>query len=232
MSNYQRYNFAVLLGTGLSFLLLGFGSTRAQGIRSKVNKGNQFYQKKKYEQALSQYKDALLDDPLNEVALFNQADALYKMKKYDQAIENYQKVVGSKDLKLSAKAFYNIGNAYFKQNKLQESIKAYKKALELNPGDYETKFNLELARARLKELSKKQPRNRKNQNKNQKPIKPSEWAKKLKEQAEQLVARKKYKDAYNLMMDGMKKDNTVRAFESFIRRIKDVVDIVEAHDAV
>ncbi len=203
-------------------------ASNAQGIRSKVNKGNQAFEKGDYEQALTYYKDALLDDPLNEVALFNQADALYKLKKYDQAIETYQKILGSKDLQLSAKAFYNIGNAYFKQNKLVQSIDAYKKALELNPDDFEAKFNLELARAKLKELSKKQKQqNQQQQNQQQKKIEPSEFAKKLKAQAERLVAQNKYREAYQLMADGLKKDQTVAAFQSFINRIKDVADIVE-----
>ena len=199
----------------------------AQGIRSKVNKGNEAFRKGDYEQALTYYKDALLDDPLNEVALFNQAAALYKLKKYDQAIETFQKIIGSKDLELSARAFYNIGNAYFQQNKLVQSIDAYKKALELNPNDFDTKYNLELARAKLKELSKKQKQqNQQQQNQQQKKIEPSEFAKKLKQQAERLVAQNKYREAYRLMEDGLKKDRTVAAFQSFINRIKDVAEIL------
>ncbi len=212
-------------------VLTAFFSTHlwAQGIRGKVNAGNEAFKKGDYEQALTKYKDALLDDPLNEIALFNQADALYKLKKYDQAIESFQKVTGSKDLQLSAKAFYNIGNALFQQNKLPQCIEAYKKSLELNPNDFETKFNLELARAKLKEMSKKQKQRQKGQKQNQQQqkIEPSEYAKQLKAQAEELVARRQYNQAYQLMNDGLKKDKTVAAFQSFITRIKDVVDISE-----
>ena len=201
----------------------------AQGVRSKVNAGNEAYKKGDYEQALAKYKDALLDDPLNEIALFNQADALYKLKKYDQAIENYQKVSASKNLQLSAKAYYNIGNALFQQNKLPQCIASYKKSLELNPDDFEAKYNLELARAKLKELSKKQKQQQNGQRQNQQrqKIEPSEYAKQLKAQAEELVAKRHYARAYQLMSDGLKRDKTVAAFQSFINRIKDVVDISE-----
>jgi len=152
----------------LCLILLGWQTLAAQSIRTKVNKGNAQFKKGRYEEALANYKDALLDDPLNETALFNQGDALYKLKKYDQAVETFQKDVGSENLALSAKAFYNIGNAYFQQNKLKESIQAYKKSLELNPSDRDAKYNLELARAKLKEMSKKkkqQPQNRQNKQK-------------------------------------------------------------------
>lgn len=195
-----------------------------QGIRSKVEEGNVLYKQEKYEQALARYQDALLDEPLNEAALFNRGNALYKLKKYDESIESYQKVVGSKDLLLSSKALYNIGNVYFQQNKLQESIQSYKKALELNPNDYDIKYNLELARAKLKELSEK--KQMPNQNQQQKPVQPSEFAKQLKERAEKLVEQRKYAEAHQLMINGLKKDQTVAAFQDFIQRIKDVIDIL------
>jgi hypothetical protein len=57
---------------------------------------------------------------------------------------------------MDSKAYYNIGNSFFKQDKLQESIEAYKKALDINPNDRDAKYNLELARAKLKESSEKQ----------------------------------------------------------------------------
>ena len=207
------------------FALLHF--SLADSVRGKVNKGNEYFKQGKYEQALAQYQDALLDDPLNEIAIFNQGNAFYKLKKYKEAIEAYQKVVGSQNLDLSAKAFYNIGNCYFQQNKLKESIEAYKKALELKPNDYQAKYNLELARAKLKELADKKQQQPNQQNK---PIEPSEFAKKLKEQAEKLVDRRRYRDAYQLMMDGLKKDKTVAAFQNFIQRIKDVVDILGSQE--
>ncbi len=210
----------------ISFLILVLlASGHAESIRGKINKGNKFFKEGKYEQALAAYQDALLDDPLNEVALFDLGDAYYKIKKYKEAIDAYQKVVGSQNLELSAKAFYNIGNAYFQQNKLKESIEAYKKALELNPNDRDAKYNLELARAKLKEMAKKQQTQNKQQQ-NKKNIEPSEFAKQLKKQAEKLVDERRYKEAYQLMLDGLKKDPTVAAFQDFIKRIKDVVDIL------
>lgn len=141
------------------WLILATCNLQAQSIRSKVNKGNQLYQQEKYEEALVQYKDALLDDPLHEISIFNEADASYKLKKYDQALASYQKLLGSKDMHLVAKAHYNIGNIHFQQNKLQEAIKSYKSALEITPDDRDIKHNLELARAKLKENAKKQKQN-------------------------------------------------------------------------
>ena len=128
----------------------------AQSLRTKVNSGNEHYHAGEFEQALTSYKDALLDDPLNEKVLFNQADALFKMEKYQEAREEYQKILATQDMDLAAKAHYNIGNSFFKEDKLTESIESYKRSLELKPDDFDAKYNLELARAKLKEQSEKQ----------------------------------------------------------------------------
>ena len=138
------------------FLLMIPFLINAQSLRTKVNEGNTHYQAAEYEQAINKYKDALLDDPLHEVALFNEADALFKMEKYEEARAGYQKLLATKDLGLASQAHFNIGNTFFKEDKLPESIESYKRALELSPNDFDAKYNLELARAKLKEQSEKQ----------------------------------------------------------------------------
>ena len=152
--NRTHYRFTLIIFTLI--ILVQSTSGFSQSIRSKINEGNSQYHEEKYEEALNNYQDALLDDPKHDVAIFNQGDALYKLEKYEKAIEAYQKVIGSNDLKIDSQAHYNIGNAYFKQDKLQESIESYIKALDLNPDDLDAKYNLELARAKLKEMADKQ----------------------------------------------------------------------------
>jgi hypothetical protein len=54
---------------------------------------------------------------------------------------------------------------------------------------------------------------------------PSEFAKRLKAQAEAMVRERKYGEAYQLMREGQKKDKTVSSFNDFIKRIKTVSEI-------
>jgi len=112
-------------------------------------------------------------------------------------------------------------------NKLQESIQSYIKSLELNPNDTDTKFNLELARAKLKENADKQQQQKKNDNqdKKQEKIDPSEFAKKLKREADRLVKLRRYADAYGLMENGMKQDQTVKAYQDYISRLQEITGI-------
>ena len=155
-SSINRLQLGVIFVISLFIIMMESTTGFSQSIRSKVNEGNSQYHEDKYEEALNNYQDALLDDPKHDIVIFNQGDALYKLEKYEKAIESYQKVIGSNDMIIDSQAHYNIGNAYFKQEKLQESIESYIKALDLNPDDQDAKYNLELARARLKEMADKQ----------------------------------------------------------------------------
>lgn len=57
------------------------------------------------------------------------------------------------------------------------------------------------------------------------PIIPSEFAKKIKAQADKLIAQTQYNAAFSLLTDALKKDKTVAAYNDFIKRTKDIVEI-------
>jgi len=124
--------------------------------RSKVNKGVKEFQSQKWDEALNKFQDALLDDPENSVVHYNIGGVLYKKKRYEDALKSFEKALNTTDPLLQEKAYYNMGNVYYQMNKYQEAISSYKKALELDPNDMDAKHNLELVRAKLKEMAKKQ----------------------------------------------------------------------------
>ncbi|PIE71794.1 MAG: hypothetical protein CSA22_00890 [Deltaproteobacteria bacterium] len=57
----------------------------------------------------------------------------------------------------SAELFYNLGNCCFKQEDLGHCIWWYEKALQLNPGDPDIRFNLDYARTFVKDTSNTAP---------------------------------------------------------------------------
>jgi hypothetical protein len=73
--------------TSFYFSLFLVYPVNGQNIREHINQGNALYHEEKFDEALTRYQDALVDDPRSEVANFNQGDALYKIGKYDEAIE-------------------------------------------------------------------------------------------------------------------------------------------------
>lgn len=73
-----------------------------------------------------------------------EAEEAYAKEDYTQAIELYESVL--KSYGESAMVYYNLGNAYYKAGKVAPAILNYERALLLNPGESDTRFNLQVAR--------------------------------------------------------------------------------------
>ena len=74
---------------------------------------------------------------------FARAEAHYQEQRFDDAIAAYEamRAQGIEDGVL----YYNLGNAHFKAGKIGLAVLNYERALELMPGDAETRTNLTFA---------------------------------------------------------------------------------------
>ena len=77
-------------------------------------------------------------------AAIKEAEVAYTKEDYGKAIELYEGLL--KTHGESAEIYYNLGNAYYKENKIAPAILNYERALLLDPGDGDIRFNLQLAR--------------------------------------------------------------------------------------
>lgn len=75
-----------------------------------------------------------------------QADKAYADNDYALAAKTYEELLQKKGE--SADVYNNLGNCYYKMNELGKSILNYEKALLLNPGDSDTKANLEFVKSK------------------------------------------------------------------------------------
>ncbi len=82
----------------------------------------------------------------NSVSLKLQADSAYVKEDYVGAAELYEQVLATEGE--AAEVYYNLGNSYFKADKMARAILNYERALLLNPGSADIRFNLELARSK------------------------------------------------------------------------------------
>ncbi len=142
----------VLCLTLLLDVEVGWGS-----LWGRNKKGNAFYEKGQYDEALKLYRDAQLESPESPPIHYNIGNVLYQKKKFPEASEEYQKALSSDQPLLQEQAFYNLGNTAYRVGKLQEAIDFYKKALQLKSDDMDAKYNLEFVRKKLKEMAQKQP---------------------------------------------------------------------------
>jgi Ca-activated chloride channel homolog len=148
----------------------------AQEDARDVYEGNNLYHSGRIPQSASKYARALELNPANRKANFNLGDAMYKngmMLKdgslgvppgenitpdslanmlFDKAAQNFAVVANSvSDRDTLHRAWHNIGNCYLQKKEYRGAVDAYKKALKLDPGDEETRYNLAYA---LKHLPK------------------------------------------------------------------------------
>ncbi|WP_080904391.1 tetratricopeptide repeat protein [Parabacteroides sp. Marseille-P3160] len=73
-----------------------------------------------------------------------EAESAYAKEDYSKAISIYEDLL--KTYGNSAEIYYNLGNAYYKTNQIASAILNYERALLMNPGDGDVRFNIELAK--------------------------------------------------------------------------------------
>ena len=75
-----------------------------------------------------------------------QADSAYNNNDFVKAKELYETILENQGE--SADIYYNLGNSYYKMDNIAKAILNYERALLLNPGDSDIRFNLELAQSK------------------------------------------------------------------------------------
>lgn len=163
----------------------------------------------------------------DDEVLLNLANAQYLSKDTANAMTHYQSLTQSTDGKIASRAHQQLGIIANRQGKADMSLSHFKQSLREDPMNEMARYNYEMVKKKLQQQKeqeeKEQNKDKKDQDK--KNQEPSEFAKRLKEQADKLVAQRRYREAYALMMDGLKKDPTVSSYEKYIERIKDVNEI-------
>jgi tetratricopeptide (TPR) repeat protein len=82
-----------------------------------------------------------------------QANTAYMEKDFPLAVQLYETALSEEGA--SAAVYYNLGNTYYRLNKTAPAILNYERALLLDPGNRDIRFNLEIAR--LKTVDKIEP---------------------------------------------------------------------------
>lgn len=74
-----------------------------------------------------------------------EADKAYRERNYQQAITDYEHLLKAGE---SASLYYNLGNAYFRTDNVTKAILNYERALLLDPGNRDIRFNLQFAKSK------------------------------------------------------------------------------------
>ena len=210
----------------LGIIILFFTTGNLKDI-AKINnlkeQANEAYLRKDFAVAAEAYQKLVNDFKIEDDNItINLANAYYELNDTTNAYINYNKAVLANDNGIKSQALTQIGVMNYSKQNLNESLTMFKAALKADPKNEAARFNYELVKKKLENQKDKDQ----NQNKYEDDkVQPSEFAKKLKEQAEKLVLNRKYGEAYNLMMNGLKQDQSVSFYKDFISRINDIIEI-------
>lgn len=75
-----------------------------------------------------------------------EADSAYARNDFATAVEIYEGILDTEGE--SSDIYYNLGNSYYKMDNMAKAVLNYERALLLNPGNGDIRFNLELARSK------------------------------------------------------------------------------------
>ena len=147
----------------------------------KIKTGNRLYVEGKYDEAMQQYTDVLIELPESPAVHYNVGASAYKKGDYGGAVKAYTKSLSTDNPAFEEKGHYAIGNCKYKQGELressdvtgaiqhyQEALEHYKRAIDLNSMNMDAKFNYEVVQRKIKELQDQQQQNQQhNQDTNQ-----------------------------------------------------------------
>jgi len=175
-----------------------------------------------YKTAIAKYK--LLADSLGvreDEILLNLGHAYYQTNDTTNALSTYQSLTGSTKQEVRSIANQQLGMLHHRQGKMEEALANFKAAVKADAGNIDARKNYEMLKRKLDEKKKEDEKN----NPKNKPPEPSAYAKKLKAQADALVAQFRFDEANTLMTEGAKKDPTVMHYQDFMTRLQDVTTI-------
>ena len=222
-----------LLAALLAALLIDPGKI-ARENRAK-SEAREAYTSGDYKKALEKYK--YLADSLGvreDEVLLNLGHTYFQINDTTNALSTYQSLVGSMNVAVRSKASQQLGILHHRQGKMEVALADFKAAVKADAANIDgfahdiggrsklvTRYNYEMLKRKLdekkKEDEKKNPKN--------KPPEPSAYAKKLKAQADAMVAQFRFGEAHALMTEGAKKDPTVMHYQDFMTRLQDVTTI-------
>jgi len=127
------------------------------------------FQTGNYSAAAEAYKQVAEATPQDSRFRYDQGESLYRNGNFEDAAVAFTRTLSSNDLALQQQAYYNMGNAHYRlgQSQLKDdpdktmttwesAEKDYQNALELNAGDADARYNLDLVKAQIEQLKKKQ----------------------------------------------------------------------------
>ena len=151
----------------LLIILLGLGTSLLSQTDRKFNrKAYKAMEDGNYNEAILNYQKALKENPEQLEYSNNLGHAYYRNQNYESAAESYVEYAQKPGV-TRAEQFHNLGNAFLQAGNYDKSIQSYIESLKIDPESDDTKYNLSMAQAMLKQQQQQQQQQNQDQNQDQ-----------------------------------------------------------------
>lgn len=212
----MRLLLALLLAQSASCALVPNGATEGRA-------GNRLLASGEAEAAAAAFREGLLateaeSGDVRAALWHNLGLALYAQEDFPAAASAFDEALRlSVEAQDRAQAAFHAGTARARAADLDAALADLRRALVARPDFPEARHNFEWVKRRLDGDAAE----------DEAPPEPSDFAQRLKAQADSLVAARQYRAALDLLADGFQQDSTVAAYADFAQRLADVVEIEE-----
>jgi tetratricopeptide (TPR) repeat protein len=168
---------------------------------------------------------ALIDEHgMNEPEIkFNLALSYQNNGQEEDAKKTYEELSNNTIGEIASFASNQQGVMLGNEKKYKEALALFKKALLNDPGNEKARYNYELL-SRWLDGNEENQENEENQDQEDKP-EPSNYAKRMKAQADDLVDRFEFEEALKTMESALEIDETVASYQKFMDHLKDINEI-------
>jgi Ca-activated chloride channel family protein len=161
--------------SAVSLLLLLSALVAAGSVRASTVSAEEAYKKGDFATAEREYAAEAKRSPKKPALQFNAGTAAYRAGQFPEAAKAFQEAISGAPSGDAARlaeqedAYYNLGNTLYRTGQKTEenapqqtmqtwtqAVKAYETALQLRPGDADSKFNRDFVKRKIQELKQKQ----------------------------------------------------------------------------
>ncbi len=155
---------------------------------------------------------------------FNLALSYQNNGQEEEAKKTYEEVLLSGNKTIASFAANQMGVLEGRENNLKDALAHFKSALIQNPDNEAARYNYELLSRWLEENEEDKDKEEKDQE-DQDKLEPSNYAKRMKAQADGFVDQYRFEEALETMQRALEIDETVAYYQNFIQYLTDVQEI-------
>lgn len=191
-----------------------------------IDEAKRLYTEANYEESVRQHLVLLNEYGLTDDEVHFDLALSYQFNEQEEdARLKYVELASSRKNNIASSASNQNGVLLGRDEKYQEALEAFKTALIKDPNNETARYNYELLSRWLEKNEDQQKDQKDDQSQDQKE--PSNYAKRMKAEADKLVDQFKFKEALDLMNKALEIDETVSHYQEFIKNLGDVNEINE-----